>query len=208
MTQGVTEDWHGTPGGARRHTKEGTPACEPCLRVRRRRAKQRRMGVRFRLPAAPVWEHVQALREAGLGLPQIAKLSGMAEISVWRVQHQEHVRPETARAILAVPVPAKPDELPDTVYVPAVGSQRRLQALAWQRWAISHLAERTHLPEDTLWCIRAGKRTHVRAETAREIARLFDEIGAEIGPSRRRGGIPASAWDDIDNPLERPKGVA
>lgn len=202
------EDWHGRPGGPRRHHREGTPTCEACLRARRRADKYRRAtGRRKHVPSGPVWKHILALREAKMGYPQIARAVGRAEVSIWRIQHQEKVHVNTARAILAIPIPKSPEELPDSVYVPMAGAQRRLLALQWQRWGLRHLAEHTYLHSDTLWRIRVGKGSTITVETHEEVKRLYEFIGLRRGPSRKGGGIPAAAWDDIDDPNEEPKGL-
>lgn len=208
MTATATTSDCGTLTGLRQHTTNGTPACEPCLRARRRYDKLRRLGVRKHVDAKPVWKHIQRLRKKGLGINQVARLAGMAPVSLWRIQHQEKVRVSTARKIMAIREPESVEEVPEGVYVSALGAQRRLLALAHQRWSIEALTEHTTLPFDTLWRIRAGKREQVRAETFREVVDLYERIGLRQGTSRlQRQGIPAAAWDNIDDPSEEPKGL-
>lgn len=198
---------HGTLGGVRWHTRSGVPKCEPCRRARRRYDKSRRMGVVYSVPAGPVWEHIESLRAQGLGIPQIAKRVGRAEISISRIRSQQTCLASTARLIFSITAPSL-EELAPGRCVSATGSRRRLLALQWQRWGPPHLAPLTSVSEDALWRIRGGERRQVQAQTALEIRRLYEQIGTRLGPSRIRRGVPASAWNDIDNPLERPKGVA
>ncbi len=85
--------------------------------------------------AGPIREHLQALSRAGIGWKRAAQLSGISTGAISRLlfggpgdrKPAMRVRPQTAAAILAVPV--KPASLSAGSLVPAAGARRRLQAL-------------------------------------------------------------------------------
>ncbi len=100
--------------------------------------------------------------------------------------------------------------------VPALGSQRRIQALQAIGWGRDRIAAE-------LGYTNAGALTYLmRATTmykttADRIADVYDRLSMTvpvgIGPkrartwARRHGYAPPLAWDDIDNPAEQPRGV-
>ncbi|GAA2608439.1 hypothetical protein GCM10010399_44090 [Dactylosporangium fulvum] len=98
--------------------------------------------------------------------------------------------------------------------VPAIGTTRRLQALAALGWRWSDLAERLGVTWQAVQqhAIRGNRVVHV--DIARRIDDVFRQLCATAGPSalsRRRaeekGWVPPLAWDDgdIDNPDARPR---
>lgn len=104
------------------------------------------------------------------------------------------------------------------VWVPAVGARRRLQALAYMGWSPEAIAVRIGSHYRPLLKIRAGERGRVRLSTHQRIDSVFTELATVHAPGHSgavtrghavvRGYAPPHAWDDIDNPAERPKGVA
>lgn len=104
------------------------------------------------------------------------------------------------------------------VWMPALGTQRRLQALAYMGWSPQAIAEKIGSHYRPLLKIRAGERDRVRSSTHRRIEKVFVELATVPAPghsgaitrgtARVRGFAPPLAWDDVDNPRERPKGVA
>lgn len=96
--------------------------------------------------------------------------------------------------------------------VPAVGTARRLQALAAIGWSSSALAAHTGRPSPEIfsWLRRGGGRVY--RTTADWIAGVYDELcmtprpcGRTRSHALRAGWAPPLAWDDIDDPGERPK---
>lgn len=102
------------------------------------------------------------------------------------------------------------------VWVPAVGAQRRLQALAVMGWSADVIAEKIGSHYRPLMKIRAGERKRVRLSNHRRIAAVFEVLAMKEAPgqsglvargyARERGWVPPLSWTDIDNPRERPKG--
>lgn len=101
--------------------------------------------------------------------------------------------------------------------VPALGSQRRLDALALLGWSIRAISdERPELLFSALRKVYTAQR--VTAETAAKIDRAYRDLcmrrapagqsaSRAINEALRRGAVPGLAWDDIDDPAERPKGI-
>lgn len=97
--------------------------------------------------------------------------------------------------------------------LPAVGTVRRLQALAAVGWPAYELAARLgHTSGESL--LNITRRERVERRTAEKITALYDELSMLPGPSpttRRRaaakGWPPPLAWPDesIDNPAATPQ---
>lgn len=102
--------------------------------------------------------------------------------------------------------------------VDALGTQRRIEALACLGWDRAILARRLGRTRDYLTKVM-GQRW-LQQDTAEAIAALYDELRMQpplegpgatrtINLARRRGAIPPSAWWglDIDNPAALPAGA-
>lgn len=99
--------------------------------------------------------------------------------------------------------------------VPAIGSQRRIRALQAIGWRITDIADALGLASHRGVCAplwQLMNRDQVRRSTAERIAELYDRWCMTPGPAasrnrglaERRGWLPPLAWDDIDDPNERP----
>lgn len=171
-------------------------------------------------------DHVQALRDAGMGLPTIAR---RARLSIGVLQHlvygdpaegippARQIRPENEAKILAVR--ATLDMLAGGAFIDATGTRRRLQALVAVGWSRVAIGERIGADVNRL---TTGRYTRVTAAKARAVCRLYDELwdqrpaettkGERISASKARhhaqarGWAPPAAWDDatIDDPAARP----
>jgi len=129
--------------------------------------------------AGPARDHLAALSRAGIGWKRAAALSGISAGAVSRLlfgnasrQPSRRIRPETAAAILAVPL--APASLAAGALVPAAGTRRRLQALVATGWAQSRLAGRLGMSASNFGA--AMGRERVTAATARAVERLYDEL--------------------------------
>lgn len=97
--------------------------------------------------------------------------------------------------------------------VPAIGTRRRLQALAALGWSQREIARRLDVTQAQvhLWATDTGP-TFVLATTAAPIAALYEQLCMTPGPAARTrayaaaaGWAPPLAWDDdIDDPAARP----
>ena len=99
--------------------------------------------------------------------------------------------------------------------VPAVGTIRRIQALVCMGWSMPTLSQRLGAaqPQTIQNLARKPHDARIRVATAEKIRALYDELSMLHGPNRvgaaraaSKGWAPPLAWDDIDDPDERPTG--
>lgn len=170
-------------------------------------------GEARRAPAAPVLEHLRQLINAGWTQAQIERATGVGHRTIGPVIAETctKVSTTTARKILALPISEPPTDEVDT---DAIGTIRRLQALA----AIGHnyptVAARVGIHKDALGVIARGDRTSVRTETAKAVAAAYRLLSRTPGTSvrtrlnaARLGWQGPLAWDDttIDDPAATPE---
>lgn len=102
---------------------------------------------------------------------------------------------------------------------PALGPMRRIQALHAIGYSRSILCELTGLSDQFLYDLTRGRFTRIDAERARTIAEVYRARCVQPlhngKPSasartwaRKAGYYPPMAWNDIDDPKERPRGAA
>ncbi|MDR6574321.1 plasmid maintenance system antidote protein VapI [Curtobacterium sp. 320] len=170
--------------------------------------------------AEPAREHVQRLREYGIGVNRIGRIANFPMIG--RLIYGPPTAPgqprvplrridaEKARRILAV----RPtiDLIADGARIPARGTHRRLQALVAHGWSQMRLSYELGLgPNEVNRLLRTSQ---VSGRTHRSVAQLFDRLWQVPPPegttaqrttyrraltlARANGWVPALAWDDID----------
>ncbi len=170
-------------------------------------------------------DHLAALSRAGIGWRRATELAGLSTGTVSKLlfgkggrQPSRRIRPETAEAVLAVPL--APASLAPGALVPAAGTRRRLQALVATGWAQSRLADRLDMSPSNFGTALA--RDRVTAATARAVERLYNELWDKPPPepgqhsrisasrarsyARARGWALPAAWDDdeMDDPDAKP----
>lgn len=176
--------------------------------------------------AGPAREHIAMLREAKLGLKRIAALAGVSASSLGKLVYgtathgpSERVTGETARKVLAVPVPTVVD-LGKSVTVDGTGTRRRLEALIALGWSVKRLCDEHDLDRQAL--DRALVGAPVQAVTARRVRVMFEAVG-DRRPSEndrterqsaarsrnraaKRGWVVPAEWDDagLDDPHAAP----
>lgn len=192
------------------------------IAARSRRAKQRRLAIaagtwRFRVPARPVVQHVQALHRAGMSAAAIAEAAhvplSVVSPLIWAETHstaRQWVMPDTADALLRLTI----RDAPDWAWIPADGTRRRIEALQCMGWSQQVLADRLGVSVPAVSKIKRQPR--VQAAKARRIAAIYDDLSMRPGPDRRtkawaakQGYAPPLAWDDdaIDDPAAQPDGA-
>jgi hypothetical protein len=199
-----------------------------------RKAKARRAAIaagtyRPMVDADKARGHVLQVHEAGLPYTTIAKLSGVPLETVNRLINgtpsagrppTTRLWPDTEDALLAV----RADLVPDEGYALAVGSRRRLQALAWAGWPSAYVASRVPMGRNYLQAVRRGVTgSTMTAEKARRIKAvtrelwMADPVEFGVPASRasqvrtfasRNGWVSLAAWENIDDPAAEPVGVA
>lgn len=102
-----------------------------------------------------------------------------------------------------------------STYLPTLGARRRVEALRVLGWPVEAIAREAGWTggEYTLKVAISGER--MKATSFLRIADAYERLSAKRGPSRfsatrakNLGFAPPLAWDDIDSPHEKPKGVA
>jgi hypothetical protein len=171
--------------------------------------------------AAPVRAHIRWLQGAGIGIQRIIDLSKIGEGTIGAIMYgpTKHTREAAAVAILAI----RPgmDTLAPGARIDAVGTRRRLQALAAIGWPSSVIGERIDRSRSHVTGLRVANNVTVRV--AQEVARLYqrmyyvrpqpvssEERGAVASTltwASRAGWAPPSAWTEatIDDPNARPR---
>jgi hypothetical protein len=174
------------------------------------------------IDAGPVHAHLHALRRAGIGVDQIAKLAGLSGSHVRGLIYtrrdgtppHQRVRPDTARKILALHV--DDTNRAGNATVDATGTRRRLQALVAAGYTQARLAAALGRTPASLR--RTMRASHVTAHTARAVRDLDERLWNSQPPSAtkaqrlasdaarahaaQRGWRPRLAWDDIENDAE------
>jgi transcriptional regulator with XRE-family HTH domain len=179
--------------------------------------------------AAPVREHVRALRQAGASYEAIARAAGVATMTVRRLLHGEpangrpvpgRIRAAHAERLLAVTAASLQDA---AARRDAAGTRRRLQALIAMGHPAASLARASGIPPRVVWGVVRGATATVSRDVHAAVCVLYERTwdlrppernAAErraAGAARRRAAVqgwPAPmALDDeqIDNPAYRPR---
>lgn len=157
--------------------------------------------------AAVVRDHIRALRESGHSLNTLVEATGLSRAAL-APRKNTTFRAEAARKILAVPIP---DVWPDNskAHIPNVGVRRRIQALRAMGYPIWYIADVAGVSKQAVqqW----ASHDHVTAATARIMDSVFRQLSMTPGPSDRSRAqakrlkfAPPLAWNDIDDPDEKP----
>lgn len=100
----------------------------------------------------------------------------------------------------------------DTGMVPAIGTARRLQSLVAAGHSQAELAKHLGVSDQRVHQLAVPIRNLIRRDTENRVRRLFLRLDGKAGGSRyarttarRHGWVDAAAWDDLDDPDERPK---
>lgn len=161
-------------------------------------------------PAAPIRTHLLALLGLHWGVPAIvAATSHTATVGgVTLLARGDSVMAERKHlAAFRLPLTvAVPPSVPDHLFVPALGAQRRvsaLLALGYRHEDLTPLIGR----DSRALTRNVQPVTRVRAGTWRAIDATYRALEFTPGPSenarwkaRAVGHAPPAAWDDIDNP--------
>lgn len=209
---------HGTYRGFHAHKVAGTEPCDPCRVAHYRYNKEYRVEVERtgrprRINTAPVVEHVAALRESGMPTEEIARIAGVAPGTVLAAvptssRYNTTMRAATAERILAV----KPTAKVAAGYVDALGPARRLQALVAIGYSARHLGERLGTQQQNVSRLMHSHQKWLQVATRDRIVAVYNELHMTPGPSTRartiakkHGWLPPLAWNNVDDPHEKPR---
>jgi len=151
-----------------------------------------------------VQEHIRRLHVLQWSDLGIAHRAGIATSTVQHLMVSSQVQRATERAVLRVPL-VRFDSY--KVTMPAVGLQRRREALAWLGWPLEVVAP---MAETTAQAVcNAQKRGQVSVHLHQRFAAVYERLQAVHGPSaltakraKNKGAQPPVAWEctDIDDP--------
>jgi len=89
---------------------------------------------------------------------------------------------------------------------------RRLQALAAMGWSAREIADRSGVSIFRIREVRFGSADSMYRSTAEPLLTLYEDLQDRVGGSestrrlaQRNGWLPPAAWDNIDNPDEKPR---
>lgn len=205
--------------------------CDTCRGARaameRQRRKSKLYGRHYLTDAEPARQHIRGLMAAGMGWKRVARAAGVSPSTVYPLLYgrggndPRPPRKQISKALEAKLLSVTPDMAPGAI-VDGLGSARRLQALAAIGWSQHRLARIFEMYPGNFAKIIHGERAGIRASTARQVEEFFKENWntpptaetrfEQAGVTRAKreaatkGWATAAAWDDIDDPTERPKG--
>ena len=208
---------HGDYGYA---TKRRCP-CDPCRlavsRYAKRLAYDKANGVRRRCDAAPVRAHVQQLVDQGATPNAVARAAGVTRSQVQRLlfgnPHKESgvvefLMPKTALALMEVTLT---DALAELGFVPAVGTHRRIQALAARGYTKAEIGLAMGVSDSAVFNLMA--RDTLTLGVAEKVKVAYEKLCMGSGSSEtmrwralREGWLPPLAWDEhtMDDPDAKP----
>lgn len=166
--------------------------------------------------ATPVIEHLEHLRSTGISLRTIASTARVPRRTLQRLLSREtppkygptKVLSSTANVLLSIrTVPMAPSAL-----IPAIGTQRRLQALVALGWPQHLIASELGMEPTNLSRMIHGRCGSVTATRAAAVTDLYTRWEMTPGPSRRARAraatlhwTPPLGWDE--NVLDDPDAV-
>lgn len=209
---------HGTPGryqGPRRHNRWQPCRCDLCraaaLRMAKTQELRRLRGIPAYVARETVAAHVTTLLKAGWDRQEIADAANISRKTVFNVLNSSAaiVQLGTAEALLRL----RPEAAPSP-RCPALGAARRVRALSAMGWPLWWQAERIGISDAGLRDVCSGRTKTVSPERFDAVDRVYRIYAMRIGPSdaarktaRAKQWATAAAWNDIDDPKDRPHSV-
>lgn len=162
-----------------------------------------RLPARGYVDSGPTKARIELLLSRGIGW---AGLEAAGISQQWWRQCGDRVQARVERKVLSIPVP---ERVIAGGTIPAIGTIRRLQALAAMGWPFTMIGPM--LGHHERYPSQLMRRTVVLSSTAAKVDEVYRELAMKPGPSdwvrtvaRGKGWQTAFAWDDIDNPGEAP----
>lgn len=151
--------------------------------------------------AAPARAHLTLLREHGVGLDQIAKISSTPKSTIRRLLHEPpaspgRIRTETADRLLAIRL--SPDHVAPKSQVDATETCSRIQTLVGAGHPIPELAHA--LGKTSVSLRRTLTRRLVTAQTAASVSRLYDRLQSEHPGTNRASRRPTNGTSACTRP--------
>lgn len=205
------DERHGTYAGFHAHKKVNEAPCEPCRAAQRRYYKSMKLrlhrGQRARVTLGEeAWRIIDNNQRATL-----AKATGI------RPEHLLRFHKTGPTAGIYATTRDRILSAGRTGLVTPVGLQRRLRALMALGYSAAWLAEEMGTHHETLMNTVNLDRApvYLRADMTARILETYDRLHMTVRPpsrsktltlniARAKGFLPPLAWDDIDNPDEKP----
>jgi hypothetical protein len=193
--------------------------CDDCVDANRlyvRRVQKLRAYGRYdgkRIDATPVAEHINYLRENGIGSERLGELCGVSYRTVQGIVQARHPTCLLRNAERILSVKPSLDALAPGAFISSRGVQRRMQALCALGWTQQAIAAEWGMPVQRVnYAISHDHK--VTARVHRQVAELYNRMSVTLPPregtgrtswirtrarAARKGWHPPLAWDDIDN---------
>ena len=166
----------------------------------------------------PARKHARTLIAKGATQAAIARASGVSQSQIARLLTNQytHTQRRIRDAILQTRIENITHPNGDTGLTPAHGTIRRIQALMALGHPAPRIAQATGDPTATKITIYNALHADqwVTLTTRNLIIRAYEALSMTPGTSTwsrnhatKRGWAPPLAWDDIDDPTERPRGL-
>ncbi|MFF0770939.1 hypothetical protein ACFYUK_18785 [Nonomuraea wenchangensis] len=179
-----------------------------------RQRKELRLGIKRLVDATRARQHLKRLQRT-MSLYDIEAASRVGYTTLFKIVHgyRQTVMPATERKILAV-TPAI-----GCAWVPSIGAQRRVQALATIGWTAKEVGRQVAARRGDSWAniTRVMQEQQITATLAHEIDAVYEDLRGRTAPddrySRRAKDVaernrwaPPAAWEsvDIDDPDAKP----
>jgi hypothetical protein len=186
---------HGSEAGHEQHLRDKEDACDACidadLKASRRRTKLKTMGAQFLVPLGGLYDELQALRDRGAVVDDIAEWANISDSQVWRALNNGPEGKIYARTYRALR-----DMRPGPILTP-VGAQRRVRRLMarirttkpsfWGSGTIARLGRDARLTH---------ARTHLVRRRRRPLPRRHQRDQRLHLPQRRPAAAKVRKWLD------------
>ncbi|MFD4111594.1 hypothetical protein ACFWWU_36385 [Streptomyces sp. NPDC058650] len=209
--------------------------CAQCRHLRKMERQRRRNRLRAygredqiapaRVPAGPVRDRLVELQDAGFGLERVADAAQVPRSAVMDIYfgprgagvQPKPISERVTRASHAARLLAVDPAQIDAALVPSTGTTRRLQALVAVGYTETEIAQRLGMDVTNLSTLMHDGRPRVLAATFVSVRSVFASLWAEPQSggwadnarrvAKRHGWAGPLAWDDIDDPAERPNTI-
>jgi hypothetical protein len=214
----VTVYEHGDPRRYRAGCR--CPACRAAVADEERARYWARKTGRHQpayIPVALVQRRIELLVSNGWTVTAIAEAAGISASTLRGARNGDRTRFSAKAAARLSAVRATLDELPDRPLLSALGTRRRLQALACNGWSTPVLADYTGLHKSMVVKLRCGEAITTRVSAIRAVRDAYEQLSTRQAPATpaaarsrneaaARGWAPPGAWAgvDIDDPAAVP----
>lgn len=192
--------------------------CDDCRAVSRKweraRARERAYRGPIMVPAYQATEHMRRLTGMGVSVAAIARAAGLSQSAAHNVWHGKRgtIHRNTHNQIMGVSYETAE---PEDGYRPAIGLTRKVQHLFFMGWTGADIARRVGVEQGHIYRIAEGANRTVDKGMYDRTAAVYRQLCHTDGGSvrakntaARNGWVSIYAYDNPDDPRDKPKGVA